>query len=184
MRFILAMSVLCLIFPRTCLAKGCEQNEKEVKLFKAYIAVRANSSDNNLDKFCTSLDEWGYPNYFNFVLKDLKNKGGVIIETLIKYARRGKPRAIESLLKSEIIVFRDNNTEYSEWLGEEVFFIASKDLEGLFKALKKQDEPIRNYTLDLLKSPISDNLNKELITKQLKEERIRSRYPEFVRYLE
>ncbi|NOZ12068.1 MAG: hypothetical protein GXO69_00295 [Acidobacteria bacterium] len=184
MRFIIAMSVLFLLIPKICMAKGCEQNEKEMKLLKAYIAVTANPSDNNVNRFCKRLDEWGYPNYFSFTQTDLRNNAGSVIKALMNYAKLGKPKAIESLLKSEIIVLRDNNVEYSEWLGEEIFFIGSKNLPGLFTALKKQEEPVRNYTLYLLKFPVSDNLNKKLILKQLKNPSIRRKYPDLVECFE
>lgn len=155
--------------------------ESCVKL--AYLEVQNIKSDKNIKRFCNILDRWGYTSYFEFSDKLFNNEKSNIITLLHQRAKEGNFYAIRSLVKSSVIVTRDHNSEYDEWLSEIVFDIASNNLGKLFSAISHENISTQIYILNIIRIVSPSDKDYSAILSAVNVLRIKHQYLDYIEFI-
>jgi len=130
-----SMIILCFFALCGACFCACEEKNLEHQIIIVLNETWKNPNQNNVDHLCGLLDKWGYPNYFELKTAEDTETGAKIIMTLYNAANSGNLKALNSLINSSIIINRDNNIEYQEWLGELVGHLAESRLQDIFDCL-------------------------------------------------
>jgi len=169
-----SMIILCFFALCGACFCACDEKKLEDQIILVLDETWKNPIPNNVDHLCELLDKWGYPNYFELKNDDDTEIGAKIILTLYNAANSGNLKALNSLINSSIIINRDNNIEFQEWLGELVGHLAESRLQDIFDCLTTKSTPTQTTILRMIKYPVNDTIKQELIQKcysRLKEDK-------------